>query len=108
RQAMPRGQGWGADALAGAQSLKCFPVGGGQMAVSSVTVTGQSDELGRRGIRRAEVSLVPARDYPAVIQARLDALPREVREAAGGGSCSPGPTLARRRGSMSRRWCCAS
>lgn len=83
RQAMPRGQGWGADAFAGAQSLKCFPIDGGRMAVSSVTVTDQSDELGRRGIRRAGVSIVPARDYPAYLQARLDALPREVREAAG-------------------------
>src|SRR5690606_35321416 len=83
RQAMPRGQGWGADAFAGAQSLKCFPIDGGRMAVSSVTVTDESDELGRRGIRRAGVSIVPARAYRGYGQARRDARPREVREAAG-------------------------
>lgn len=83
RQAMPRGQGWGADALTGARSLKCFPLAGGLVAVSNVVVTDQADEMGRRGIRRAEIDLLDARGYPAWLEGRLADTPAAIREAAG-------------------------
>jgi len=82
RHAMPRGQGWGAEGFAGARSLKCFPVGRGAVAVSTICVTDQADELGRRGIRRAEVELLPAAAYPAFLEQKLAAIPAPIREAA--------------------------
>lgn len=84
RGAMPRGQGWGTEALAGARSLKSFPVGSRTMALSTVVVTGQRDELGRGGIRRAEIDLIPAGEYPARLAERIAALPPAAVDAAGG------------------------
>lgn len=83
RQAMPRGQGWGAEAFAGACSLKGFPAGPNIMAVSQVTVTGQRDELGRRGIRQASVRLLAPAEYLAFLDDRIARLPADVREEAG-------------------------
>jgi hypothetical protein len=84
RGAMPRGQGWGAEALAGARSLKAFPVDGRTMALSTVVVTDQQDELGRRGIRRAEIDLILAGEYPARLAERIGALSPAAVDAAGG------------------------
>lgn len=86
RQAMPRGQGWGTEAYAGARSLKCFALGERRIALSDVTVTDLQDEHGRRGIRRAEVQVLSPdavvavmRDrlanYPTPVQAQLDKQP---------------------------------
>jgi hypothetical protein len=82
RCAMPRGQGWGGNSYVGARSLKCFPVDAHTAALSLVTVTDQQDEVGRRGIRRAEITLVPARDHLAYLERRLEAYPASVRAAA--------------------------
>lgn len=81
RQAMPRGQGWGA--YIGARSIKCFAVGRGRLAISEVVVTDRADEEGRRGLRRAEITVMGQADYEASIRARLKAYPVEVRKAAG-------------------------
>lgn len=83
RGAMPRGQGWGGESLRGAGSLKSFRVDDRTMALSRVTVTDQADELGRRGIRRAEIDLIPCAAYQARLHDRLDALPAASRLAAG-------------------------
>jgi hypothetical protein len=82
RQAMPRGQGWGADTYQGARALKGFAVDGNQIALSDVVVTEQQDEGGRRGIRRAEIRLMPAQDALSALRSRLAAYPAAVREAA--------------------------
>lgn len=83
RGAMPRGQGWGDESLHGAVSLKTFRVDEQWMALSRVTVTDQADELGRRGIRRAKIDLVPRTAYQARLHDQLDTLPAEARLAAG-------------------------
>jgi hypothetical protein len=86
RQAMPRGQGWGATPFIGAKSLKCFPVSERVVALSSVVVTDLADEGGRRGIRRAEIRLMTSDEcieqlraqlaaYAEPIQTRLERLP---------------------------------
>lgn len=80
QRAMPRGQGWAQ--YVGAQSLKCFGLPTGRMAVSSVIVTDQQDESGRRGIRRAEVTTVSARDYPVYLRSLWDALPEGIQNDA--------------------------
>lgn len=81
QRAMPRGQGW--SAYPGARSFKCFPVDGGRLVgFSEVVVTDRADETGRRGIRRAEITLLDARAHRAALQARLDALPESIRAAA--------------------------
>jgi len=81
RHAMPRGQGWGQ--FVGARSLKCFPLDGErQVAFSEVTVTDQTDESGRRGIRRAEIMLLDAETCPDALTLRLVMLPETVRDAA--------------------------
>ncbi|NJL56806.1 hypothetical protein HC928_17885 [bacterium] len=56
RGAMPRGQGWGAEGLAGAHALKSFVLDDGRVALSRVTVTDQADDAGRRGCE----SMLPA------------------------------------------------
>jgi hypothetical protein len=84
RSAMPRGQGW-ADYV-GARSLKCFPLDERRMALAEVSVTDQSDESDRRGIRRAVVHVFYGEDcaaflrrwlkqYPPDLHASLDRLP---------------------------------
>lgn len=82
RHAMPRGQGWGAEGLEGARALKTFPAGDGRMAISEVVVTGEADEMGRRGIRRAEVTLIGSDAYPAALDARYRALDPAARQWA--------------------------
>ncbi len=82
RGAMPRGQGWGGVAYQGARSLKCFPLDKQIVAVSEVVVTDQQDEGGRRGIRRAEVTLLPAGDSLPYLKSRLETYPEAVQRAA--------------------------
>jgi len=82
-QAMPRGRGWAADRYLGARSLKAFRVDARRAALSQVLVTDRQDEGGRRGIRRAEIDVLPLADIPAYLKARLEAYPLEVRQAAG-------------------------
>ncbi len=90
RSAMPRGQGWGS--YTGAQSLKCFPLPDGRMALSEVTVTDLRDESGRAGIRRAVIEVLREeacrarlderlRHYPTIIQERLQAMPTFLQRA---------------------------
>jgi hypothetical protein len=80
RTAMPRGQGWGADAYIGAASLKCFPVDEHHVALSEVTVTAQRDDGGRRGIRRAVVQVMKAAECVHFLQQRLDNFPPDIRD----------------------------
>ncbi len=82
RWAMPRGQGWGAEIYTGARSLKCFPIDARSVAVSVVTVTDQEDEMGRRGIRRAEVTVMPPDEYGRFLESTLRAFPAPIRDAA--------------------------
>ncbi len=80
QRAMPRGQGWAQ--YVGARSLKCFMLSGGRVAVSQVSVTDQQDESGRRGIRRAEISVLAGRDYPAHLREHWNALPEGIQKDA--------------------------
>lgn len=73
RGAMPRGQGW--DKYPDAVSLKCFPLESGEAAICDVTLTDMQDEVGRRGIRRATINLLPPAAYQRVLVDRLHALP---------------------------------
>jgi hypothetical protein len=82
RKAMPRGHGWGAPQYTGARSIKAFPLPGGQMAVSEVTVTGEQDENGRRGIRRALVDVMRPAVYNHHLTSRLAGYSEDVRAAA--------------------------
>jgi hypothetical protein len=82
RHAMPRGQGWGDLAYTGARSLKCFPIDKHTVAVSEVVVTGQQDEGGRRGIRRAEIHIFPAGEYLPYLKRRLESFPETLRLTA--------------------------
>lgn len=80
RGAMPRGQGW--ENYPGAASLKCFPLESGEAALCDVTLTDMRDEVGRRGIRRAVISVLPPRDYQRLLVERLHALPPALVSAA--------------------------
>jgi hypothetical protein len=82
RHAMPRGQGWGADRYAGARALKCFWVDERRIALSTVTVTDQRDEMGRGGIRRAEIDVLPAGQVGAALDERLRGCPAAIHDAA--------------------------
>lgn len=86
RNAMPRGQGWGATEYIGARSLKCFPVNERELALVDARVTDLQDEHGRRGIRRAVVDVLPADEcaerlrqqlaaYDNPVQAHVERLP---------------------------------
>lgn len=75
RNAMPRGQGWGA--YIGARSLKAFPLDDGRIALSEVTVTDLQDEGGRRGIRRAVIHTLSQDDALAHLRDRLASYPPE-------------------------------
>lgn len=82
RSAMPRGQGWGADQFRAAHSLKCFALDTGEAVVCDVSMTDMVDEVGRKGIRRADIRIMNERDYRAHLLSRLNALPPSVvREA---------------------------
>lgn len=81
RGAMPRGQGWAA--YVGAESLKCFLLPGGtKWCASRVTVTDMADEGGRRGIRRAEIEVVPTHAFGAYLRTQLEVLPPGVQNDA--------------------------
>lgn len=81
QQAMPRGQGW-RDYI-GARALKCFPLAGGrQAAIAEVTVTDQADEIGRQGIRRAEITLLDGAEFLDYLALRLALLPEQARQEA--------------------------
>ncbi len=81
QHAMPRGQGW--RRYVGARTLKCFPLDGGrQAAIADVTVTGQTDETGRGGIRRTEITILSGDDTLDYLALRLALLPETARAAA--------------------------
>jgi hypothetical protein len=82
RGAMPRGRGWGAPQYTGARSIKAFPLPGRQIAVSEVIVTGEQDENGRRGIRRALVDVMRPPVYGHHLTSRLAGYPDDARAAA--------------------------
>jgi hypothetical protein len=82
QQAMPRGQGWAADIYQNARSLKCIPLENGRIAVSEVLVTGQVDELGRQGLRRAEITLMTADEYSVYLAAQWERFPADIRKQA--------------------------
>ncbi len=95
RSAMPRGQGWNAPVYAGARALKSFLVAD-FVAVSEVVVTGQRDDGGRGGLRRAVVDIMDFGEYTACLEQRLRAYPPPVRAAL-----ERLPTLAQRARLMS-------
>ncbi len=71
RTAMPRGQGWGAPQFVGARSLKVFLLLDGRVGLSDVVVTGQTDESGRAGIRRAVIDILQPGEYHEALRGRL-------------------------------------
>ncbi len=86
RGAMPRGQGWGGDEYVGARSIKCFPLDDRRMALSTVAVTDQRDESGRKGIRRAVIQVMSTevcamqlrthlRGYSFAVEREIERLP---------------------------------
>ncbi len=80
QRAMPRGQGW--TQYIGARSLKCFRLPSGRIAISTVSVTDQQDESGRRGIRRADIMTFSTSEYPAAVRNLWDALPEGIQNDA--------------------------
>jgi hypothetical protein len=74
RHAIPRGSSWSDPAYRGARALKCFALddtGAGRVAVCDVIGTDQVDEVGRTGIRRAEIHVMTIADYDAHVRERL-------------------------------------
>lgn len=80
RNAMPRGQGWGA--FTGAASVKCFTLPDKRIAVAQVAVTDQQDESGRRGIRRAVIDVLAHADYAEALKTRLALIPASIQQDA--------------------------
>ena len=80
RAAMPRGTKWAA--YIGARSLKSIPLPNGQIALAMTTVTDRQDEIGRGGLRRAEIQLIPAREYRLALQRHLAQLPASAHQRA--------------------------
>jgi len=81
QNALPRGTGW--RHYPGAQALKGFPLEDGrQAALADVIVTGQADETGRQGIRRAEITVLDTADYLDALALRLALLPGAARAEA--------------------------
>jgi hypothetical protein len=78
RNAMPRGQGWGAEAYVNARSLKSFTLPDGRIALADVNVTGLKDESGRGGIRKAVVDIMQPGEYLDALRARLSRYPQNV------------------------------
>lgn len=78
RGAMPRGQKWGEARFVGSRSLKVFALPSGEAAICDVVVTDLTDELGRRGIRRAEIAVLTARECQMALHERLSALPAQI------------------------------
>ena len=83
RNAMPRGQGWGAPAYENARSLKSFPLPDGRLALADVTVTGLRDESGRAGIRKAIVDIMQPGEYLDALHVRLSRYPLDIQAEAG-------------------------
>jgi hypothetical protein len=75
RGAMPRGQGWSDEAYRNAFSLKCFALESGEAVACEVHMTDLEDEVGRRGIRQADVKIMTLKQYRAYLLQRLNALP---------------------------------
>jgi hypothetical protein len=80
RGAMPRGQGW--ENYPGATSLKCFALESGEAALCDVTLTDLQDEVGRRGIRRATINILPPQQYQRLLIDRLHTLPAKLVDDA--------------------------
>lgn len=80
RSAMPRGQGWGD--YPAARSLKGFELASGDVALCDIQVTDQVDEVGRTGIRRADIHLMTLKECRAHLLERLAALPPNVVKQA--------------------------
>lgn len=78
RGAMPRGQKWGENRFVGSRSLKVFALPSGEAAICDVLTTDLTDELGRRGIRRTEITVLTARECQAALTQRLAALPTPI------------------------------
>lgn len=92
RNAMPRGQGWGAATYEDARSLKSFPLPDGRLALADVIVTGLRDESGRGGIRKAVVDIMQPGEYLDALRARFTRYSPAVQAAA-----SRKPGFGRRR-----------
>lgn len=92
RNAMPRGQGWGADVYVDAHSLKSFPLPDGRIALADVNVTGLKDESGRAGIRKAVVDIMQPGEYLDALRARFSRYPQSIQLEA-----NNKPTFGRRR-----------
>ncbi|MDZ4770241.1 MAG: hypothetical protein SGJ24_14015 [Chloroflexota bacterium] len=82
RGTMPRGQGWGEPVYAGARALKCFALPDGNAAICDVVTTDLRDEVGRAGIRRAQIAVGSAREVQSALSARLTALPTAIVQDA--------------------------
>lgn len=80
REAMPRGQGWGAPAFLGARALKLFRLDERRLGLSETVVTDEQDEGGRRGIRRAEVDILSPDEAAERLRARFAAYPPAIHE----------------------------
>lgn len=79
RNAMPRGQGWGAALYIGAKSLKSWEMPDGRIALSETNVTGLRDESGRGGIRRSVIQVMQSGEYQEEIKNRLDLYKEQIQ-----------------------------
>jgi hypothetical protein len=82
RNAMPRGQGWGAEVYCGAVSLKCFPLPSGEVAFCETVITDKRDEVGRTGIRQTVIDVMTANEHVGYLQDRLRSLPAHLTAEA--------------------------
>lgn len=82
RNAMPRGQGWGADVYTDSRSLKSFPLPDGRLALADVNVTGLRDESGRGGIRKAVVEIMQPGEYLDALRVRFSKYSPDVQQEA--------------------------
>ncbi len=82
RNAMPRGQGWGAETYVGARSLKLFTLPDGRFALADSIVTDQQDERGRKGIRYTEIRVHPAHEYESTMRHQLATYDVRIRQRA--------------------------
>jgi hypothetical protein len=78
RNAFPRGQGW--SRYIGARTLKCFPVKANLWALCEVIVTDRQDEVGRKGIRHAEIDLLTTAECVKHLQAHYERYPTEIHQ----------------------------
>ncbi len=82
RSAMPRGQGWGEGRFQGANTLKTIELPRAEIAVCDVQVTDLRDEVGRTGIRRAQIEIMTVQDAQQHLIERLHQLPSEIVRSA--------------------------